>query len=67
MKLEPRIIPKLFLNFNDFKPQYSYKLHLIKKNAQEFLNFSNSQVITFYKLASTRTYSIMQLVISSAN
>ena len=27
MKLEPRIIFKIFLNINDFEPQYSYKLY----------------------------------------
>ena len=31
MKPERRIILKLFLNFNDFEPQYSYKLCSYKK------------------------------------
>ena len=32
MKLGPRIILKLFLNFNAFQPQYSYQLYSYKKN-----------------------------------
>ena len=31
MKLEPRIILRLFLNFSDFEPQYSYELYSYKK------------------------------------
>ena len=31
MKLEPYIILKLFLYFNDFEPQYSYKLYSYEK------------------------------------
>ena len=31
MKLEPCIIIKLFLNFSDSEPQYSYKLYSNKK------------------------------------
>ena len=31
MKLEPRILLQLFLNFSDFEPQYSCKLYFYKK------------------------------------
>ena len=31
IKLEPRSILKLFLDFSDFEPQYSYKLFSYKK------------------------------------
>ena len=31
MELEPRIILKSFLSFNDFETQYSYKLLFLQK------------------------------------
>ena len=31
MKLDPRIILQLFLNFSDFERQYSYKLYSYKR------------------------------------
>ena len=33
MKLEPRIILNLLLNFSDFDPRYSYKLYSYKKES----------------------------------
>ena len=33
MKIEPRIILKLFLNFIDFEPQYSYELYSYEKKS----------------------------------
>ena len=32
MKVEPSIIPKLFLNFSNFEPQYFYRLYSYKKS-----------------------------------
>ena len=33
MKVEPGIILKLFLNFSNFEPQYSYRLYSYKKKS----------------------------------
>ena len=40
MKLEPRIILKLFLNFSDVEPQYSYKIFSRKKSITAAFAFS---------------------------
>ena len=40
MKLEPFIILKLFLNFSDSEPLYSYKLYSYKKSSVYYIKYS---------------------------
>ena len=47
MKLEARIILKLFLNFSDFEPQYSYKLHSYKKERRFYYTEFNTDSINY--------------------
>ena len=42
MKLEPRIILKLFLNFSDSEPEYSYKLYSYKNLCSALISTAHS-------------------------
>ena len=45
MRLEPRIILNLFLNFSDFEPHYCYKLYSYKKECTVFTFLTSSMTV----------------------
>ena len=52
MKLEPRVILKLFLNFSNFEPQYSNKNHAYKKRVQCMVELDKPIAISAHKCLS---------------
>ena len=53
MKVGPGIILKLFLNFSNFEPQYSYRLYSYKKSVY---------IVTFHTLQSEEMLSMFSNV-----
>ena len=47
MKVEPGNILKLFLNFSNFEPQYSYRLYSYKKRVYKLLKSQKSSTELF--------------------